>query len=89
MWVGQQQLLKAAVDRLVKGNKLSKTAVLASEVGMTDDEFDQKVSFNPRTPLQNEERIRIEHEIMKRDLELYNEYLCHLHLCDRIVVERG
>jgi len=87
VWKEQQQILRMHLEHMVKNNSLAKLSVIAEEIGMSHDEFACKISINPRTPLQNAERIAIEHEILKRDREVYIDYLRAFHLLDSLTVE--
>ena len=87
MWCENQQLLKVCIDRLVRRNKLAKSTIIADEIGMTHDKFHSCISISPRTPITSSERVAIEHQIARRDLETFTEYLRSFHLLDTITVE--
>jgi len=84
MWRDLQQLLRVHLEKLVRRNRLGKIEAMAEEVGMSVDEFHNKISINPRTPITNAERISIEHEIARRDPQVYIEYLKQLHACESL-----
>ena len=79
MWQDVSQQLKSAIDRMIRKNTLAKIDVMAINCRMTRDEFNSKVSFNPRTVLTNAERFAIESEIAELDPETFAEYLQTIH----------
>ena len=89
MWREETQLIKVSLERMLRRNTISKLTVVADQIGMNHDEFRNKVSINPRTPLQWAERIAIEHFISIVDPEVYQQYLREFHLMDAITFEGG
>ena len=89
MWRSQSQLIKTYLERMVRRGTLPKIVFVAGEVGMGEDEFYSKVSINPRTPMQTEERIAIEHVMASRDPETFQQYLREFHMTDSITVEEA
>jgi hypothetical protein len=79
MYQDISQQLRSAIERMLRRGTLSKIEVMAINVHMTRDEFNSKVSYNPRTILTNGERFAIESEIATLDPETYSEYLQTLH----------
>jgi hypothetical protein len=87
MWRIQAQLIRQTLERLVRKNELSKLSVVASEIGMTEDEFSSKISITPRTPMEKGELVSVENFIRMTDTEVYQEYLRAWHCDDSIHVE--
>lgn len=73
------QQLRSALEKMLRRGTLSKIAVMAFNVHMTEDEFCSKVSYNPRTILSNAERYQIESEMAVLDPQVFAEYLETLH----------
>lgn len=84
MWRQEAQMIKNHLEKMVMRNSLPKLTVIADEIGMSHDEFHSKVSMSPRTPMTWSERIAIEHEMERRDEDVYLHYIREYHLNDHI-----
>lgn len=75
MWCEDQQRLCYYILKLIRENRLSKMSVVASEIGMTESEFSQKISLSPRIPLSDGEYVKITGFIMDKSPEMFESYL--------------
>lgn len=87
MWVSEQQRLHFYFTKLVDENKLGKLSAAASEVGMTFDEFCQKISISPRIPLMDGEYVKVAAFLMEKNPELFQQYLQEKYCNMRIRIE--